>query len=1532
MSSTLQTKPSGEGGRQYVGFEEYIEYQLKQARRGIRGADLLTGGVGAVLLTVGYLFLFVVTDHWVISGGWSQTSRYVLWVGFLGVLGVWFWYRLIRPWSRKVTSLYAASQLEHSHPELKSNLLTLVDLQQAGRPVSPVIIEAMERRAALNLQQVNVDDAVDRHMLTKLSYALLAMVVVLCVYTLASPKSLMSSAWRALFPMANVTLSTRTTILEVKPGDLTVLAHATPDIEATLSGAIPGEVRVLYTTSDRRMVDEAFQLQDSGEGVHRFRGRILGESGKGLMQNLTYRIEAGDAVSPTYSITVRQPPTATVNEVAYDYPKYMGLDDRTQTDSAIDAWEGTTVTVRATTNVPVDRATVLFSDSEDTALQAEELPMQIREGVNLAAQWQLRFRADGTFPRFYRIQLLKKSPTGDELVAVPTLHTQRIRADLPPKLEILHPTADLELPANGSLPVAFEASDPDFLLKSVVMKFEKDGEALTKQELLFDAPPFEPKTRGQHVLKLDQFAVEPGKMLTFWLEAKDNFEPFADRLHNITRSPKITITVINPVTPEQVTQELADQQEQADQKIEAAELNSNPAGDANAESQPQDAAPPEQPGEDQSPAEQQPDEAAEPMQDNPAGAEQEPLSTDGNEAETTDPQDQPESGDPLQNPPGQPKNSQPQNKKGPKSQPQPKQTPTGPPQTGQSPDAQPEPSATPDGQPNKAKASPQRKPKTGPQPAGIEQNSQPPEDGSQPEQTPTEKLQPGAPPRTSQPQPRKDKASPDEALAKLIERQQKRDQNANETPPLKQLKPEQPRNNEPPTGKPEPSDPAAGEKSAGVTEEPKPGNGEKPSQPPMKNGSQPEQSGSNTPPMPGEATEPMPPDEGSNPSDPMTAEKTTPPTPGKKPAPGSKPKPQPGAEEPETGEKVGEGEKTENGMPKENSVRPDPATPMKNGEKPPVEAAPQKTAGDKNPMPNSEPMNSGDMPDESKMPPGAPDSVKPKTNPPQGKPTPGQAPKKKETPPGPPAQKSGDPTAEAPMPDETGEPMPDSPMPDSPMPDASKIEPGAEEPGPEPAATPPASQNDAPPKGAEGAGEMPETDPPMGQDPMAKDPAQPAQKSGLKPGDKPQPGQGDQPKPGEQQPDKQKPTGSEKPTEKQKPAPADGSKPKEKQTPQPTEPSSPMSPSGLGGPGESSPGGEGSGSEGTPSGDGSKPGEPSKGGSKGGGEPSDGTPGEPSSGEGTPSDAAEPGESNGSPSSGEKSKNGQPKGKPKSAQTPKEPGPNVPADEGPMPDAAEGGEPEEGSAGGPPGGGGGGDQPEGTEEGSAPEEQPGVAKPAPKSAPSQPPKKGSQKKSGDKPGQPSQDQGGEEGGGAGGASGGDPSGPSGPPGEKASDGNAGPGPGAVNGGLKGGSNPEDTQPTEASGPLNSPEEAVNPENRKKAANLALERLQEELNRGEKPQELMDELGFDEADLDSFLKMMDQNLNSGADETSPEALARRRQFDELLKNVELETPGELKSGGTQPREASQSSGSIRRATPKKYESSEESFRKRMQKGK
>ena len=1503
MSSTLQSppKPSGEGGRQYVGFEEYIEYQLKQARSGIRGADLLTGGVGAVLLLVGYLFLFVVTDHWVISGGWSQTSRYVLWTGFLAVLGAWTWYKFVQPWSQRVTQLYAASQLEGAHPELKSNLLTLVDLQQAGRPVSPVIIEAMERRAAMNLQQVNIDDAVDRHALTKLSYALLAMVLVLCVYTLASPKSLMSSAWRALFPMANVTLSTRTAILEVKPGDITVLAHATPDIETTLSGAIPAEVRVLYTTADRRMVDEIVKLQETDEGVHRYRGRLVGESGNGLMQNVTYRIEAGDAVSPTYSITVRQPPTATVQEVAYDYPTYMGIDDRTQQDSAIDAWEGTFVTVRALTNVPVDSATVLFSDTEDTALKAEELPMQIADGVHLSAQWQLKFRSDGSFPRFYRIQLARKSEQGDELVAVPTLHTQRIRADLPPKLTILHPTEDMELPANGSLPVAYEASDPDFLLKSVVMKFEKDGEALTKQELLFDAPPFEPQTRGQHLLNLEQFAVEPGKTLTFWLEAKDNFEPFADRLGNVTRSPKITITIIDPVTPEQAQQKQDEQQQAADQKIEQAEQAANPPQELGPDGQPQD------------PANQPPDAPMDPIGDNPPGTEPMPMPNQG-----ADPaQPMPEQGDPMN---GDPQPGKPQSGK-----PKPGQTQKGQPQNPQPQPGQQQPNPPPEGQPQQ-NPSPQGQPQPNPQKTGKSKSGQPqtgssstgqpqqePDSGTPPQGGEPNKTQPqNTSPESTKPQPRPERATEDEVLKKLLERERDRKLNAE-----KQPKP----------GEPRPGDPKPGD----ATENPQ---------------------GDMPPPNAGDAPKP---------GETKTKPEAT--KPGEtQPKPGVTDKPRPGTSDPQTTNpsEPGSGEKPMPPPPEQTTGRPDPAKPpMKNGPKPGTDPVQPKTQPGTDPDPTKPDPSRDPMPkepgaegtDPAPMP-GSPDAENPGIDKPGVKP-----PKPKpETKPGQPEKTTGEQPGQSPMPAE--KPMPNDGT-GTPMP----AEPGAEKPATEPQTKPMAPKSTGPPK--------PGDKPPQGTDPKANDPAQPGQPM---PGDKPQPGQ--QTQPGEStEPtppsDVQKP---KPPGEKMTPNTQPPKDPGQKQTPDKQNPSqkppqqrvgekppmdNPQSDSGTDSPSNSgtdtgkpgdSPSTEGTpGKTGTPGGEATKPGTPGTGEKQPGGSSKPGSPtgGKPMPGESPsgPSDPAnpsepmppgeavdnppmtpsgtDPGQPGAPPKPGDKPQTGDSQ-KPKTGPAKSKPGEN-PTEGQPMP--AEPGEmpPEAGSEGGGEGAGGG-PKPEGAESETPAETAPAEAGKPPKPGNgNKPAPKGTQKKpgaQGNKPSESGEPQSGE-------------SPPGGPP--TPGEGSSGtpssgsePGAGAQNGPPQGGTNPADTENPAEAAPLNSPEEAVNLENRKKAAALAIKQLQEELSRGETPQDLLDQTGLNEAELDAFLKQLDQNLNKAGDESSPEAQARRRQFDELLKGVELDSPGELKSGGNQERKATESSGTNRRPAPPKYKSADEAYKKRLQK--
>lgn len=130
------------------------------------------------------------------------------------------------PLIRQVGSLFAAKEVEASEPGLRSNLLNWVDLQAAGRPVDPAVLLAIERQAAMQLQKINVTDAIDHQPLVKSGYALLAIVVLFCVYLASSPKRIGPSLWR-VFPLVDAAPATRTEILSVTPGDTQVLAGQT---------------------------------------------------------------------------------------------------------------------------------------------------------------------------------------------------------------------------------------------------------------------------------------------------------------------------------------------------------------------------------------------------------------------------------------------------------------------------------------------------------------------------------------------------------------------------------------------------------------------------------------------------------------------------------------------------------------------------------------------------------------------------------------------------------------------------------------------------------------------------------------------------------------------------------------------------------------------------------------------------------------------------------------------------------------------------------------------------------------------------------------------------------------------------------------------------------------------------------------------------------------------------------------------------------------------------------------------------------
>ncbi len=563
----------------YVDFDEYVDLKLQKTRATIKTTDLLVALAGVAAMFLGYLLTFVVLDQWVVPGGFGIGLRWTLLLTLLVATVAWLVWKVGRPYIRSVNRLFAAHEIEKSEPGLKSNLLNLVDLRAAGREIDPSVLRALERHAAVQLQQIDVTQAIDHRPLMRTAYVLLAVVVLFCLYALISPKKISNSIWRGLLPGINVEVATRTDILNVQPGDTTVLAGESVDVFADLAGVIPEKVVLLYTTADGKFKDESVELRPDAEGQTRFKGRLVGENARGLLQDLTYVVRAGDAVSPQFHITVEQPPSATPDKVRFEFPAYMKLESTEQLGGQIDAWEGTKVTLSALANMPLKSAVVEFlDDALATKSNGDEVPMTVsNDGRHLEAKWTLALRSDATYSKHYRIQCTSK--TGDK-AHEPIVYGITIRPDLPPEVALLEPVRDLEAAANAIIPLLIQARDPDFELSRINLHVEKAG-----QSILNDSISDTKQSRAllKHDLALDRLGLSAGDVIEFWVEAFDNKQPRANRKN----TPRLKVTIIKPVSPKEAQQQLAEDKKQRDQRLAEAQQEQN--GDKGPDQPPQEA-------------------------------------------------------------------------------------------------------------------------------------------------------------------------------------------------------------------------------------------------------------------------------------------------------------------------------------------------------------------------------------------------------------------------------------------------------------------------------------------------------------------------------------------------------------------------------------------------------------------------------------------------------------------------------------------------------------------------------------------------------------------------------------------------------------------------------------------------------------------------------------------------------------------------------------------------------------------------------
>jgi len=482
---------------------------------------LLTLGIG----TLAYLLLAVVIDHWVVPGGLGFWERLLLLAGLLAGAAYYFVRAVLPPLSHRVNPIFAAYTIERSRPSLKNSLINFLLLRGHRQEVSPLVYQAMEHRAAVDLSQVEIEAAVQRKHVFRLAYILAAVVAIAGLYLALWPKKTTASAARMIMPWAAIDAPTRVTIKDVEPGDLRADEAAYRGDFVTVSARVEGlkdgeEVLLYYSTADEQTVAQAVTMKLIGGYRHECQlppGEIR------LQQDVRYRLKAGDCTTPWYTIEVQTAPAILVDAIEYKYPPYTDIPDWTDEESRdIRAIEGTVVTIHATANRAIRRAEVDVDCDGQLGLE-----MTV-DGDRATRRLQLRLDPTDPSRPEYESYRLRFSDLNGRWNPRPIRHWIEVIPDLPPEVELLHPEeTDIELAEDQPLEIRVRAEDPDFALRRVVLHAEKDGEALDIKPLLDE--PYE-------------FGLTGGDVVNYWAEAEDNKEPKP----GVDSTPRYRIRIISP--------------------------------------------------------------------------------------------------------------------------------------------------------------------------------------------------------------------------------------------------------------------------------------------------------------------------------------------------------------------------------------------------------------------------------------------------------------------------------------------------------------------------------------------------------------------------------------------------------------------------------------------------------------------------------------------------------------------------------------------------------------------------------------------------------------------------------------------------------------------------------------------------------------------------------------------------------------------------------------------------------------------------
>lgn len=311
--------------------EEFVNKQIESARKRVRALDFFVAGLSVAVATLVFLFIVQMIDR---AYETPPKIGYLVW-GLYAVMAVGYLYwAVFRPSRREINPYYAARELELNVESAKNSLVNWVDLGD-DQAVPQSVRTALGQRAAKDLKGLDLNEAIENKSLKWVGIAAGVLLIANVVLAFLPP--------------------TRTSLVLEEPvdGNTTIFNNQDVRFTVVVKGRIPSpnspdgvRLRLWYNPEDPETYEERpLNVSETDKRTY-----SLTIPPRQVRMGFQYRILAGNASTPEYTVKCKIIPEFTGFDVAYEYPSYLKRAPEQNNDPNLIAPYGSTATVIAHTN------------------------------------------------------------------------------------------------------------------------------------------------------------------------------------------------------------------------------------------------------------------------------------------------------------------------------------------------------------------------------------------------------------------------------------------------------------------------------------------------------------------------------------------------------------------------------------------------------------------------------------------------------------------------------------------------------------------------------------------------------------------------------------------------------------------------------------------------------------------------------------------------------------------------------------------------------------------------------------------------------------------------------------------------------------------------------------------------------------------------------------------------------------------------------------------------------------------------------